>query len=368
MTSFHRPGYESTAKDHPKQKKVKEFARCIKRLYPREQIRRFDYRGIYRKEEELNREIQRRNEMVYAYPFINTTRYLRDHFRCPECFMIGLHPNKEKVKKETTFCDKCFEKHATVNNLVFSINLPISLDDDSNFGKIRYERTTKPMVKKALGKIGYETTRVIRRIGEIEEILTLICEIYRYIILNTEKFHSSDYCDYYVYCLEQYRDNYWRMCKNLKKYLSSLPEIENNYTSLQESQSRKDMCSGCFRCKEELTCELKNTKKGMLCKECEINEGIKNKIRIREKQEQSRLDAEKTIGINDDEFEKLKFIIKAECPICNETFREFDPKQMMQAGCGRHSFCIECANSWRKACIRNNSEEEATCPMCRGAF
>ena len=130
-----------------------------------------------------------------------------DHFRC-ETLSDRLHPNKDKVKKETTFCDKCFEKNASVNNLDFSINIPISLYDDSNFGKIRYERTTKPMVKKALEKIGYETTRVIRRIGEIEEILTLICEIYRYIILNTEKFQSSDYCDYYVYCLEQYRDNY----------------------------------------------------------------------------------------------------------------------------------------------------------------
>ena len=366
MTSFHRPGYESTTKDHPEQKKVKEFARCIERLYPREQIRRFNDRGIYRKEEEINREIQRRNEMVYAYPFINTTRYLRDHFRCETCYQIGLHPNKDKVKKETTFCDKCFEKNASVNNLDFSINIPISLDDDSNFGKIRYERTTKPMVKKALEKIGYETARVIRRVGELEEILTLICEIYRYIILNTEKFQSSDYCDYYVYCLEQYRDNYWSLCKNLKKYLSSLPAIESKYTALQKSQSRKDMCSGCFRCKEELTSQLKNTKKGMLCKDCEMNETIKNKMRIREKSEQMRRLSE-TIGVTD-EFEKLKFIIKAECPICNETFREFDPKQMMQAGCGRHSFCIECADSWRKACSMNNSEEQATCPMCRGAF
>ena len=89
-------------------------------------------------------------------------------------------------------------------------------------------------------------------------------------------------------------------------------------------------------------------------------------MRIREKSEQMRRLSE-TIGVTD-EFEKLKFIIKAECPICNETFREFDPKQMMQAGCGRHSFCIECADSWRKACSMNNSEEQATCPMCRGAF
>ena len=368
MTSFHRPDSESTAKDHPEQKKVKKFARCIERLYPREQIRRFDYRGIYRKEEELNREIQRRNEMVYAYPFINTTRYLRERFRCETCCQIGLHPNKYTVREQTKFCDKCFEQNAMVNNLDFSINLPISLHDNANFGKIHYERTTKPMVKKALEKVGYETTRVIRRIGEIEEVLTLICEIYRYIILNTEKFHSSDYCDYYIYCLEQYRDNYWRVCKNLKKYLSSLPEIENNYTSLQESQSRKDMCSGCFRCKHELTTELKNTKKGMLCKECEMNETIKKRMRIREK---NRLDAEtkqeKVIGEND-EFEKLKFIIKAECPICNETFREFDPKQMMQSACGRHSFCIECATNWRKACIMNTQEKQATCPMCRGDF
>jgi hypothetical protein len=331
MTSFHRTIYASYAKDHPGQKQVKEFARCIEWQYNN-----------------------------------NNTRYLRERFRCGTCYKIGLHQNKDKVKKETTFCDKCFEKHATVNNMDFSINLPISLHDDANFGKIRYERTTKPMVKKALEKIGYETRRVIRRIGELEEILTLICEIYRYIILNTQKFYSSDYCDYYIYCLEQYRDNYWTLCKNLNKYLSSLPEIENNYTSLQESQTRKDMCSGCFRCKHELTSQLKNTKKGILCKECEINEAIKKRMRIREKKELIQVNKEKKTE-NIDEFEKLKFIIKAECPICNETFREFDPKQMMQADCGRHSFCVECANSWRKASIKN-TEEEATCPMCRGPF
>ena len=337
MTSFHRNSYPSGVKDHPGQKQVKEFSRCIERLY-------------------------------------HTTRYLRERFRCETCYQIGLHPNKYTVREQTKFCDKCFEQNATVNNLDFSINLPISLHDNANFGKIRYERTTKPMVKKALGKIGYETTRVIRRIGEIEEVLTLICEIYRYIILNTEKFHSSDYCDYYVYCLEQYRDNYWRVCKNLKKYLSSLPEIENNYMSLQKSQSRKDMCSGCFRCKHELTSELKNTKKGMLCKECEINEAIEKRMRIREKQEQARLraKAKRELKINhekglDEEFHKLKFIIKAECPICNETFREFDPEHMIQARCGRHSFCVECANSWSKSSLANTGRE-ATCPMCRGPF
>ena len=85
MTSFHHTFYDSTAKDHPEQKKVKEFASCIERLYPTEPIRRFHNR-IYRKEEEINCEIEKRNEMCRAYPFIHTTRYLRDHFRCPECF------------------------------------------------------------------------------------------------------------------------------------------------------------------------------------------------------------------------------------------------------------------------------------------
>ena len=89
MTSFHRPGYESTAKDHPKHKKVKEFARCIERLYSTEPTRRFDYRGIYRKEEDLNREILMREILMR-----DDTRYLRDHFRCTECYRIGLHPNK----------------------------------------------------------------------------------------------------------------------------------------------------------------------------------------------------------------------------------------------------------------------------------
>ena len=225
------------------------------------------------------------------------------------------------------------------------------------------------MVKKALEKIGYETTRVIRRIGEIEEILTLICEIYRYIILNTEKFYSSDYIDYYIYCLEQYRDNYWRVCKNLNKYLNNLPDIENNYKALQESQSRKDKCSGCFKCKHELTSNLKNTKKGMLCCECEKNEAIKKRIRAKEIDEQRRVhrDSSREQLLLDQEIDKLKFIIKAECPICNETFREFDPKQMIQAGCGYHSFCLTCADSWRNSCLVNTGRE-ATCPMCRGPF
>ena len=339
MTSFHRPHYYCGIKDHPKQEKVKEFARCIERVH---YFPKFSIKG---------------------------TRYLRDKFRCETCYQIGLHPNKNTVREQTKFCDKCFEQNVTVNNLDFSINLPISLHDNANFGKIHYERTTKPMVKKALEKFGYETTRVIRRIGEIEEILTLICEIYRYIILNTEKFYSSDYIDYYIYCLEQYRDNYWTLCKNLNKYLNNLPDIEDKYKTLQESQSRKDMCSGCFKCKHELTSKLKNTKKGMICFECEKNEAIRKRIRAKEIDEQRRVhrDSSREQLLLDQEIDKLKFIIKAECPICNETFREFDPKQMIQAGCGYHSFCLTCADSWRNSCLVNTGRE-ATCPMCRGPF
>ena len=134
MTSFHRPGYESTAKDHPEQKKVKEFARCIERLYSTEPIRRFDYRGISRKEEDLIREIRMREILMR-----DDTRYLREHFRCPECYKIGIHPNKEKVKRETKFCDNCFNKNVTVDSYDFKINFLVNVIDDDNFGKIRYQ-------------------------------------------------------------------------------------------------------------------------------------------------------------------------------------------------------------------------------------
>ena len=139
MTSFHHTFYESGAKDHPGQKEVKEFASCIDRLYPREPIRRWDHRGIYRKEEEINKEKEIRNEMFYAYQFIHKTRYLRNHFRCAECFMIGIHPNKEKVKRETKFCDNCFNKNVTVDSYDFKINFLVNVIDDDNFGKIRYQ-------------------------------------------------------------------------------------------------------------------------------------------------------------------------------------------------------------------------------------
>ena len=43
MTSFHRTCYDSTAKDHPGQKEVKEFAIDIERLYPREPIGKFNW-------------------------------------------------------------------------------------------------------------------------------------------------------------------------------------------------------------------------------------------------------------------------------------------------------------------------------------
>ena len=90
--------------------------------------------------------------MCRAYPFINTTRYLRDHFRCAECYRIGIHPNKKKVKMETKFCEKCFAKNVTVKDFDFDINFLVNVIDDDNFGKIRYQRTTKPMVKSFSGK------------------------------------------------------------------------------------------------------------------------------------------------------------------------------------------------------------------------
>ena len=67
MTSFHHTFYESGIKEHPGQKEVKEFAKRIERLFP--------------------------------HSIINNTRYLREHFRCPECISKSKHPNKEKVKQ-----------------------------------------------------------------------------------------------------------------------------------------------------------------------------------------------------------------------------------------------------------------------------
>ena len=83
MTSFHHPGYESTAKDHPEQKKVKEFASCINRLYPTEPIRRWDHRGIYRKEKEINCEI------------LDVDRYKR---YVSECLVNNININKYMVQ------------------------------------------------------------------------------------------------------------------------------------------------------------------------------------------------------------------------------------------------------------------------------
>ena len=95
-------------------------------------------------------EIHRRDEMCKAYPFINTTRYLREHFRCPDCISKSKHPNKEKVKRETKFCEKCFNQNVEIKGFDFKINFLVNVIDDDNFGKIRYKRTTKPMVKKSL--------------------------------------------------------------------------------------------------------------------------------------------------------------------------------------------------------------------------
>ena len=369
MSSFHWTDYPSTVEHHPRQKQVKEFARCIERLYI------FPKRNPWGRiiEDPLGSEI--RGLMLYAYPKIDTTRYLRERFRCEVCCHFRSHlDNFIILREQTKFCDKCFQKNVSICNLDFSIIPSIDLNDYQNIGKIRYERTTKPMVKKKLDKIRHETTRIIQRIAEIEEMLTLICEIYRYILIEGSKIYPTDHNDYYIYCLEQYRDNYWTLCKYLKSYLDKLPDVENKYLLLQEAQARKDMCSGCFTIFVGSTFKLKNTKKGMLCKDCEVTEAKENAIKSKETQELVRLIVEAKLEIQTlhkpnihDEFEKLKFIMKAECPICNETFREFDPKQMVQARCGYHSFCIECAESWRKSSLVNYYKE-ATCPVCRGPF
>ena len=370
MTSFHHTFYDSTAKDHPEQKKVKEFASCIERLYPTEPIRRFHNR-IYRKEEELIREIERRNNMVYAYPFIHTTRYLRDHFRCPECFRIGIHPNKEKVKRETKFCDNCFAKNVSVDSYDFKINFIVDVNDDANFGKIRYQRVAKPMVKRALENIDSEKKRVIRRIGEFEETLTQICEIYRYLMINGRDKFEIYWLNRYVSLLEYHRNTYFRLWTNLKKYLDNIPEIKKKYQQLKEAQSRKDMCTGCFKCKGELVSPLKQTKKGMICVECQVNERIRNCQEVDTMQEM-RLEAKrKRDAIRMDESRKreraMRFSIITECPICNDMFRQFDTTQMMKARCGNHYFCVSCADNWRSSCLANYGRA-AKCPMCRGDF
>ena len=368
MTSFHRYVYASTAKDHPEQKKVKEFARCIERLYPREPIGRFDWRGVYRKEEEINKEKQIRNEMYYAYPFITTTRYIREHFRCAECFMTGIHPNKEKIKRETKFCEKCFNKNVSVDSYDFKINFIVNVNDDANFGKIRYQRIAKPMVKKALVNIDAEKKRVIRRIGEIEETLTLICEIYRYLIINGRDKFQFYWIDRYVNCLEYHRNTYCKLWTNLKKYLDNIPEIKKKYQQLTEAQSRRDMCTGCFKCKEELTCPLKQTKNGMICTECQANEKVRNFLEMDEMRLKAKRERE---AIRRDEACKkqreIRFNIITECPICNDVFRQFDTTQMIKAGCGNHYFCVSCADSWRSSCLANTGRA-AMCPMCRGEF
>lgn len=366
MTSFHRPGYESTAKDHPKQQKVKEFARCINRLYSTEPIRRFDYRGIYRKEEDLNREILMREILMR-----DDTRYLRDHFRCAECFMIGIHPNKDKVKRETKFCDNCFAKNVSVD---FKINFIVDVNDDANFGKIRYQKVAKPMVKRALENIDSEKKRVIRRIGEFEETLTLICEIYRYLMINGRDKFEIYWLNRYVSLLKYHRNTYCRLWTNLKKYLDNIPEIKKKYMMLREAQSRKDMCTGCFKCKDELEVPLKQTKKGMICVECQANERVRNcqEVDTMHEMHEMRLEAKrKRDAIRRDESHKreleMRFSIITECPICNDLFRQFDTSQMMKAGCGNHYFCVSCADSWRESSLANTGRA-ARCPMCRGDF
>ena len=372
MTSFHRPCYDSTAKDHPGQKEVKEFAKDIERLYPREPIGRFNWAAYTRREELINKEIVRRNEMCRAYPFINTTRYLRDHFRCAECFRIGQHPNKKKVKMETKFCEKCFAKNVKVEEFDFNINFLVNVIDDDNFGKIRYQRTTKPMVKKALENMFYEEKRVICRIGEIEETLTQICEIYRYMILFGCDVYPCAYYIHYIYKLGKWRDTYLKLWKNLKKYHDSIPEIKKKYNQLKEAQSRKDMCTCCFKCKDDLTSPLRHTKKGMICKDCQENEQIRYYDYTEEDMDNMRLEARKQRAYirareSRQKQREIMFKIKTECPICNDVFRQFDTTQMMKSRCGNHYFCVSCAENWRSSCLANTGRE-AKCPMCRGEF
>jgi hypothetical protein len=136
MTSFHHTFYESGIKDHPGQKEVKEFASCIKRLYPREPIEGFYWPVYTRQGELINKEVVRRNEMCRSYPFINTTRYLREHFRCPDCIYKSKHPNKEKVKNKTKFCEKCFNQNVKVKGFDFNINFLVNVIDDDNFSDL----------------------------------------------------------------------------------------------------------------------------------------------------------------------------------------------------------------------------------------
>ena len=132
-----------------------------------------------------------------AFPEIETTRYLREHFRCQKCRKIGEYQNKEKMKKETIFCDECFNKNVSVKGCDFKIKFRIDVNDNNNFGKIRYKRTTMSMVKKALEMIDSEKERVICRIGQLEETLTQICEIYRYVITRGWSIFSVYFYNYY---------------------------------------------------------------------------------------------------------------------------------------------------------------------------
>ena len=387
MTSFHHTFYESGIKDHPGQKEVKVFAKPIERLFPKEPIESIRwpiYYGLRERERLINMEICIRDKMCKAYSFINTTRYLREHYRCPECISKSKHPNKEKVKRETKFCEKCFNQNVEVKGFDFKIKFLVNVIDDDNFGKIRYQRTTKPMVKKALENIYSEKKRVICQIGKIEETLTQICEIYRYMILFGCDVYPCSYYNHYIYKLRKWRDTYCKLWKNLKKYLDSIPEIIIKYNQLKEAQSRKDICTGCFKCKDELTSPLRHTKKGMICKDCQDNERIRDyycvdmdKIRLEARKQRASLRAEESrekqreIMLRAEELREkqreIMFRIKTECPICNDTFRQFDTTQMMRAGCGNHYFCISCADNWRRSTMERTGMR-ASCPMCRGEF
>ena len=67
---------------------------------------------------------------------------------------------------ETKFCEKCFSKNVTVKDFDFKINFLVNVVDDDNFGKIRYQRTTKPMVKKALENMYYEENELSVVLGK----------------------------------------------------------------------------------------------------------------------------------------------------------------------------------------------------------
>ena len=80
---------------------------------------------------------------------------------------------------------------------------------------------------------------------------------------------------HYIYKLKNWRDTYIKLGRISKNTMISIPEIKKKYNQLKEAQSRKDMCTCCFKCKDDLTSPLRHTKKGMICKDCQKDEQIR---------------------------------------------------------------------------------------------